>query len=703
MTRSRIAIALVWCVLLVLHDLILGEEPAVPSKTVEPGQASAEESLLCSKTLDTLNRVMLLPESQRASHPLAGTASLLLFQTQSLPPDQRYRLLKSWTLPASGNPTIRQFAGYLPDAPPPPAFLGAEQLPAADDLLISLPTLLVEAARDAGKLDELTGELTPYVAARTEGAERLFQLVELERGNPQPLRTGLFELIARRQSERPVSFGNQRVTQQLLDGLLMKAALGHPETRNAGLHLHSVLLGSAKQSANFGLIVWLYRTGGLAAIADVKGATLRPSMDPGLKHWGAVDVASADNCTVFGTLPWWVAVDDQVGHVCAPWIDHLVFAYPLTGTFEISCESFNGYWSEANLGYGGLVFEPWSQGSDNQFYPVNQHEVIHGPNPREFLDQFNPMTIRVTPNLLQVSGINQVLFEDSSPSRNSPFFFLRTTWLSAFRKLRISGTPVIPREVALLEDNRMEGWVTSFYNESQPRTFTDPGSLNPQEFDWAVADGVLHGRRVAATQAGSMPARFQHDESWVYFPRPLREGERIRYEFFYQPGDDAIEVHPTLDRLVFRLQPDGVTLHWLTTNRTEADAGGWIATDNTVEEPENRRGPKRLPFRLNNWNSALLEIRGGQVQVELNGELVYSRSVEPTMGARFGLYHRRSRSAARVRNIVLSGDWPEWSPELGTNLFEPTSPLSPENAAAIRMILAPRLNEKDNILRRTGR
>ncbi len=504
------------------------------------GVAVKERVLEFSKALDHLGQVAHTPELQKHDSPQAGAASRMLFRMQSLPAEERFRLLKSWTWPTNDRASVRHFVALLPEVPPPAVFL-RESLPPVHDL----------------------------------------------------------------------------------------------------------------------------------------------------------------------------ALDDRIGHVCAPWVDHLAFAYPLTGTFEISCEAFNGFWSEANIGFAGLMFEAWNQGSDNQVYPINAHEILHGPNPAELLDQFNPVTVRMQPDSLQVIGINpnEVLFEDSSPSKTSPFLFLRTTWLSGFRKLRITGNPIIPREVALLSGDRMDGWMTSFYNESQPPTLTvrkrPAGAPNPvtrsddpNAYDWSTTESVLHGRRFPDLTAKNRQSGYQHGESWAYYHRPLRDRERIRYEFFYKPGDDGTEVHPTLDRLVFLLQPDGVKLHWLTTNRSQEAEGAWVATNNIAEEPGHRRGPKLLPLKINDWNGAAIEIRNGHVRVELNDQLVYERPLEPAWGSRFGLYHDRTKTSSRVRNVVLSGDWPQWSPELADKLLERKAPLSPANVEAIQAILTPRLSGEEPVAER---
>ena len=132
-------------------------------------------------------------------------------------------------------------------------------------------------------------------------------------------------------------------------------------------------------------------------------------------------------------------------------------------------------------------------------------------------------------------------------------------------------------------------------------------------------------------------------------------------------------------------------LHWLTTNRSIEDTDGWIATSNVAVESECRRGPSPLPLKINDWNACVVEIRDGIVSLTLNGQRVYERPMEVAAGAKFGLYHDRTRTSARVRNVVLTGDWPEWSPELAANLLERRNPLTPADTEAIENILTPRL------------
>ena len=103
------------------------------------------------------------------------------------------------------------------------------------------------------------------------------------------------------------------------------------------------------------------------------------------------------------------------------------------------------------------------------------------------------------------------------------------------------------------------------------------------------------------------------------------EDGRIAYEFYYEPG--KVMVHPALDRLAFLIEPDGVKIHMLTDGAFERNG---LAGGNTRDEPENRRGPASVPLKPNAWNSLVLSLAGDKVTLELNGQAIYERSLEPT-------------------------------------------------------------------------
>ena len=119
-------------------------------------------------------------------------------------------------------------------------------------------------------------------------------------------------------------------------------------------------------------------------------------------------------------------------------------------------------------------------------------------------------------------------------------------------------------------------------------------------------------------------------------------------------------VHPALGRLAFLLEPAGVRLHWMT-DGPDADVTG-LPAGNVVDEPSSRRGPTPLPLKAGDWNQLKLSLVGRSVELELNGVKVFERDLEPANDRVFSFYHDKDRFAARIRDVVLQGDWPEAAP-----------------------------------------
>jgi hypothetical protein len=141
------------------------------------------------------------------------------------------------------------------------------------------------------------------------------------------------------------------------------------------------------------------------------------------------------------------------------------------------------------------------------------------------------------------------------------------------------------------------------------------------------------------------------------YQRPLVEDGSIEYEFFYDP--DAFETHPALDRLSFILHPTGVREHWIGDGRYDRTD---LEPHNQIDVPACRRGPAELPLVAGAWNQLRLSLRSATVTIELNGQVVYERNLEPTNQRTVGLFHFLGNSAVRVRNAAMRGDWPKAVP-----------------------------------------
>ena len=116
-------------------------------------------------------------------------------------------------------------------------------------------------------------------------------------------------------------------------------------------------------------------------------------------------------------------------------------------------------------------------------------------------------------------------------------------------------------------------------------------------------------------------------------------------------------VHPALGRLAFLIEPAGVKLHWMT-DGPDLDVSG-LPASNAVDEPSSRRGPNPLPLKPGDWNKLKMSLVGRSVELELNGAKILERDLEPANDRVFSFYHDKDRTAVKVREVVLKGDWPE--------------------------------------------
>ncbi len=228
------------------------------------------------------------------------------------------------------------------------------------------------------------------------------------------------------------------------------------------------------------------------------------------------------------------------------------------------------------------------------------------------------------------------------PAEADPWLTLHVRGINTggMRNLKISGRPVVPQALSLSAGGEMVGWQAHYYGEVV-------GGAKPA---WEKRGDEIVGP-LAKESAGS------HQESLLQYHRPLLEDGSVEYEFYYEPG--ATLVHPALDRLAFLLAPEGVKVHWLTDGAYERTG---LAPDNSAAEPENRRGPEKLPLRARDWNRLKLTLAGDRVTLRLNDVAVYQRAVEPTNQRILALFHYADATEVRVRNVRYAGDWPRELP-----------------------------------------
>ncbi len=322
--------------------------------------------------------------------------------------------------------------------------------------------------------------------------------------------------------------------------------------------------------------------------------------------------------------------------------DYLFYRSPLAGDYEVHAKS-SKYGSSGILAGGQFVAKSGDGKSAiaGTYRRSGENREIDYP----FFKNDNSVFYRAAVEKGRVRALlnGQQIFEHLPDDALDPWVGLRGISYSntAVHHVHISGSPTIPDEIPMTTADDLSCWI--------------PYYLGTKEFTWKRIEDeegrglITSGRR--PDLSGS------HFEGQLCYHRPLVEDGSVEYEFLYSPGKYA--AHPALDRLVFLIDPDGVKIHWLTDEKYDFTA---VPPGNEINEPENRRGPEKLPLKPDEWNRVKLSITGQTAALELNGVLVYQRELERTNQRTFGLFHYADRSELLVRNPVLRADWPKTLP-----------------------------------------
>lgn len=653
-------------------------------------------------TLDFMGRVTDVDYSQYGRPSLTLPLAVACRKIKLLAPQQQYETWRDWTLPVEGRQTVRIAGDWIEPVKFPQVFL--EENPEAHaihraDYLCNLVEL-VNAAEAAGTLDDLRQRVEPLHREKVPGAVFLWAMVLVRAGDfdaARPIVAELMSTLAERRTSQP----NQPQPDPWGDFAVFRACL---ETPGAG-DLYDVadtraLLMTTRRGNDplNGVQVRLRPDHRFWDVGEGEAAH-RDAVQ--LTHW----VAASTRHLTSGLEPWWVVHEGHIAHLRGPEFDTLCYKYPLTGDFQFTVEAADGFWSEGEAGYGVMV-QAHGSGSDDDVVSISGHETVPIPAAlhRE-TESFNRIDIDVADGRMR-HRVNHHLIYEEDANRTSPWLVLSTIGprILTFRNLAITGNPVIPREVALLDGDSMEGWCTQMFSETQPSQrvmaakpkapddrIAHLQSQEPKSYDWRTEDGVLLGE--------PKPDDASNLQSWIYYFRPLHDGETFKYEFYYVPGQTV--AHPTIGRLALLLEPEGVNLHWIGRRDWDDPVFG-IDEDNVASEPANRRGPEELPLKENDWNQVEVTLAGSTAQVSVNGQLAYEQPLDPQNDRVVGFYRLKSQ-ATKVRGAVLTGPWPEqFDEELRNGLLATSAVAPPDVQRRIHAILTDQfhLHDVEAVVRR---
>ena len=583
-----------------------------------------------------------------------------------------YEWLSTWTLPTADRQRVRLLTVPVPIDAPPKVFarsigerprdttFAVAAVGPVDGLWCS-GWMWLQAANDLGQLPAVRVKLKGMVDGQVAGAEPLYVLSQLV-----GTRGDLALANAYLQKQATVTGEATPLTpSDINDVAIAAAAVEYPETQGVAEAFLASMIDRATDEDAVNLRPML-RIAHAVAVQNHRGKS--PSsvlFENRLKHWLPVTVRSAKAIERGQRSGVWLTHEQHVLHLAGGTADVLLCRYPLTGVFDFICETQEGgaIGTDGGLVYAGLQFQALGRTDQLTVWDADAKQAVTrtAPFARSGTSPvFNHVSIRSSDTASQFESNFHPLWFDEKASLASPWLGLRSggTKRPVFRNIRLTGKPQIPRQVELIKSDQLRGWMSGFYDESQPpirdsrmeRMLEDAAEAKPV-FDWRVeGDRIIAAKQTTSAEAGK-PGLLQYQ-------RPLLEDESITYEFLHQ--DDASIVHPAVGRLTFLLEPGGVRLRWITTGESEWTG---LPVNNAALEPLNRRGPRTLPLKQEAWNQVRVQRTGGELLIHLNSELIYQRPLEPHADTTFGLYRTARTHEATIRNAIMTGDWPSTVPQ----------------------------------------
>lgn len=610
-----------------------------------------------------------------AEEGIASVAGGLFRALNQLDEGERFDLLYAWTMPTDTRKSVRLLTSVVPQVAPPKAFARIiGERPRDETFAVSSigdihglfcsGWTLVKAADEIGRLRRLTTELEELVADGIPHADTLLLMAQLvdPRSDESKLKATLEARLERLRAsvDQEAGSGSEMV---IIDPSDIAVAAAASTVKSQQPISEAMFKSLVEQTLNGAATRWRsflrlsYATAVQLARGESGPETIRTNR---LKYWVPVSGATSPLHRQGATAATWLVHEDHVLHLAGSRNDVLFFRYPLVGEFEFRCESQEGgrIMTDGGLVYGGLQFEALGRTDQLTIRDADTvHSVVkpcpfvrHGSRPT-----FNRMSIRSSADQAVLTvNMHPMWFDPAEKAAASPWVGLRSfeERRPMFRNLEITGEPVIPREVRMADGDDLRGWMSQYYGESQP-SFAASEAVDSAVMSsgWILESGVISAAKVEAAVGVS-------SQSLLHYQRPLLDGESVSYEFEYQPGE--IHIHPALGRMAFLIEPGGVQVHWMTSGDFEWTG---LPEDNALLEPLSRRGPRPLPLKEGEWNSVKLARADGKVTVTLNSDVIYQRVVDFGGDLTFGFYRNRTETGARIRNVVMAGNWPASLPE----------------------------------------
>ena len=621
---------------------------------------------------------------------LADNVDAIRADAARLPAVERYEFLKSHVLPGHSHREFRFFGKLMPtDAPDSviskhPVDVARVQAGTQRNqkrihtggIFVSPVFDLIEAAKEIGKLDELRATVQAG-SAKGEVQQRcqlsLLAMIAIAKGDLDEAARGTDELYQRFVKQR-----FDRLQDRMPETLLLVMAAEQAVLLDEALQfLVSIQDSQIRAGKSHGPTEWdvlmIHLIGRIRYHKLPQEQQTQPwTAAPDLKTWHWVTRTHSWSNGV-GMPPGHIQRSDRTVNVLAKMDDELLlFTSPVRGNYTLECLCTCFGWKEIHpLINGGWITPVWHHESvqTGELLRIDPEIALQPKLSR--VDNWVRYRVDVRDGVCSRYLNSRLISRTEIPKEHDPWIAIRnlSSGVGSIRDVRITGEPIVPNEVRLSELRTRASETTDklavVVNESNSlsqRPISDlPGWITWHEDPWTPdkqswkleqdSSGVTqivgrHRPELSGTGA----------ERMLRYIWPLVWNSEVSYEFYYEAGK-AI-VHPSLGRRAFLIDGGAVRTHD-TTN------GVW---ENSGLDPHHQAAPgghvevENLPFKSGEWNRMTVQINGDVLRLRLNDVLIYESEIAATNDRSFGLFYYCDQTEARIRNIVLKGDWPKSVP-----------------------------------------
>ena len=584
---------------------------------------------------------------------------------------RRYENVALFSFGLGEDKTFRHFDSDLRYQVPPaelaevaPRAKALEKLPRwADDVsLTSTALILLEAAIESDRTDELLAELTKRVENPGDDVDALIGTLHLLNDNREAAKEKLVHVSKRILGIDENKVNNKSTVSTIAFGFAAKCIDAELEPALAVKTLEKLLNHSRKASIN-----------NLTTIIGGKLAQSGGSVAAGagreipFKHFVQIAApASYGHPDPIGLMPLTSYADGKVHQAGGFGFHSVMLRYPLEGNFSFSGGLQDLGYGESTITGNGLTFsvEAWQKklvARELASWSGPQHDCAKAKH-----GGLNQQTIKYGDEKIEFQLEGESLLE-TKRTTSFPFVGIQATQyrITEFGGLKISGDATIPREVNLI-DPQLRGWRSLMYGARMPDPVLpveqgkDAAEVAKQRetartkeanlCTWHVVDGELRSGKRFSTRGA------QQGLADLQYLRPLLEGESVTMEFFHDGKKQTL--HPSIGRVIVYLRDDGPKLAWTKLPESiEADNAKLLKE---VDPADLRLTDGKIPFKKEDWNELKLTAESGKIVVALNGQSLCSVPTHPN--DRFGFVREKDHQV-KIRKLVLTGPWPEKLPD----------------------------------------